>query len=53
VTVVALVAATVNVDEAPDAIVVGFAAMVTVGLGVTETVAVAEADPPAPVAVAV
>jgi hypothetical protein len=53
VTVVALVAVTVNVDEAPAAIVAGFAVMLTVGLGVTETVAAAVVEPPAPAAVAV
>ena len=55
VTPVALVAVTVNVDEAPAAIDVGFAVMVTVGAGlaVIVTVAVAEALPPGPVAVAV
>jgi hypothetical protein len=54
---VALVATTVNVDDFPEAIEVGFATMVTVGAGfvieVTVTVAVAEAVPPAPVAAAV
>jgi hypothetical protein len=57
VTVVALVAATVNVDEVPELIEAGLATMVTVGTGgaagVTVTVAVAVALPPAPVAVAV
>ena len=54
-TPVALVAATVNVDELPDVIVVGFAMMVTVGaeIDVTVTTAVAEIVPPAPVAAAV
>ena len=51
----ALVAVTVNVDEPPEAIEVGFAVMVTVGAagGTTVTVALAEVFPPAPVAVAV
>jgi hypothetical protein len=58
VTPVALVAATVNVDELPAAIEVGLAVMLTVGAaggpaGVTVTVAVAVILPPAPVAVAV
>jgi hypothetical protein len=50
-----LVATTVNVDEAPELIVVGLAVMLTVGAGgaVTVTVALAVALPPAPVAVAV
>jgi hypothetical protein len=52
VTVVALVAATVNVDVAPAAIEVGFAVMVTVGPP-TVTVAVAVVFPPDPLAVAV
>jgi hypothetical protein len=54
---VAFVATTVNVDEFPETIEVGFATMVTVGTGfviaVTVTVAGAETFPPAPVAVAV
>jgi hypothetical protein len=57
VTVVAFVAATVNVDEPPAAIDVGLAVMVTVGAAAapTVTVAVAVADvlPDAPFAVAV
>jgi hypothetical protein len=55
VTVVAFVAVTVKVDAFPEMIVVGLAAMVTVGAGllVTVTVALALAEPPAPVAVAV
>jgi hypothetical protein len=55
VTVVALVAVTVKMDELPAVIDVGLAVIVTVGagLGVTVTVAVAEVFPPAPVAVAV
>jgi hypothetical protein len=58
VTPVALVAATVKVDELPETIEAGPAAMVTVGAGggpagVTVTVAVAVVFPPAPVAVAV
>jgi hypothetical protein len=52
-----LVATTVNVDEFPETIEVGFATMVTVGTGfviaVTVTIAVLEALPPAPVAAAV
>jgi predicted tellurium resistance membrane protein TerC len=50
-----LVAVTVNVDELPDVIEVGFAVIVTVGAEfvVTVTVAVAEVVPPAPVAAAV
>ena len=53
---VALVAATVNMDELPAGIEVGFAVMLTVGgvvLAATVTVVVAVAFPPAPVAVAV
>jgi hypothetical protein len=54
---VAFVATTVNVDEFPETIEVGFATMVTVAAGVetavTVTVAVAEMLPPAPVAAAV
>jgi hypothetical protein len=54
---VAFAATTVNVDELPDTIEVGFAVMVTVGAGVeiavTVTVAVAEMLPPAPLAAAV
>jgi hypothetical protein len=56
VTEVAFVAVTVSVEELPDAIEVGSAAMVTVGAGpdaATVTVAVAVAVPPVPVAVAV
>ena len=55
VTCVALVAATVNVDELPATTVVGFPAMVTVGAGfdVTVTVAFADAVPPGPDAAAV
>ena len=57
VTVVALVAITVKVEEPPDAMDVGLAVMLTVGAGgvagVTVTVVLAEALPPAPVAVAV
>jgi hypothetical protein len=55
VTPVAFVAVTVNVDELPEAIVVGLAVMPTVGAGagVTVTVVPADAFPPAPVAVAV
>jgi hypothetical protein len=52
---VAFVAVTVNVDELPEAIVLGFAVIITVGAGlpVTVTDAIAEAFPPAPVAAAV
>jgi hypothetical protein len=50
---VALVAVTVKVDELPDVIEAGFAVMLTVGAGDTVTVVLAEAFPPAPVAVAV
>jgi hypothetical protein len=51
---VALLAVTVNVEELPKVIEVGFAAILTVGAGlVTVTVALAEVFPPAPVAVAV
>ena len=56
VTVVALVAATVNVDELPAVIEDGLAAMVTVGGvagAVTVTMAVAVAVPPVPFALAV
>jgi hypothetical protein len=57
VTPVALVAATVKVDEFPATIEVGLAVMPTVGAGgvtgATVTVAVAVIFPPAPVAVAV
>jgi hypothetical protein len=55
VTEVALVAVTVNVDELPNAIDCGFAAMVTVGVGgcMTVTKADAVAVPPAPVTIAV
>lgn len=54
-TPVAFVAATVKVELLPTVMVVGFAAMVTVGAvpEPTVTVAVAVALPPAPVAVAV
>jgi hypothetical protein len=51
-----LVATTVRVELAPEAMVVGFAVMVTVGVllaGVTVTVACAVTVPPEPVAVAV
>jgi hypothetical protein len=50
-----LAAVTVRVDDAPEAIEVGFAPIVTVGTGfaVTVTVVVAVALPPVPVAVAV
>jgi hypothetical protein len=52
---VAFVAVTVKVDELPAVIEVGLAVIATVGAGpaVIETVAVAEAFPPVPVAVAV
>jgi hypothetical protein len=55
VTAVALVAATVKVDELPEVIEAGLEVIVTVGAGfcVTVTVAGATAVPPAPVAVAV
>jgi hypothetical protein len=55
VTCVAFVAATVKVDDAPPAIDVGFAVIVTVGAGlaVTVTVAVAVTVPLGPIAVAV
>jgi hypothetical protein len=48
-----LVAVTVNVDEPPVAIEVGFAIIVTVGVAPTITVVLAVAFPPAPVTVAV
>jgi hypothetical protein len=44
---------TVSVDEPPDAIEVGFAEMLTVGTEAIDTVAVAVAFPPVPLAVAV
>ncbi len=55
VTCVAFVAVTVRIDEAPAVIEVGFAVIVTVGdcADTTDTVAVAEALPPLPVALAV
>lgn len=54
VTAVALLAVTVSVEELPEVIEVGFAAILTIGAGlVTVTVALAEIFPPAPVAVAV
>jgi hypothetical protein len=57
ITDVAFVAVTVNVDELPDEIDAGLAAMVTVGAGLvaalTLTVAVEVTVPPGPVAVAV
>jgi hypothetical protein len=55
VTPVALDAVTVNVDELPVTIDVGFAVIVTVGdgFGVTVTVAASLVVPPGPVAVAV
>jgi hypothetical protein len=53
-TAVALVAVTVSVEELPEVIDVGLAAILTVGAGlVTVTVAPAETFPPVPVAVAV
>lgn len=54
-TAVAFVADTVKVEEAPAAMEVGLAAMVTVGDAdaVTVTTAVPDALPPVPVAVAV
>jgi hypothetical protein len=52
--VVALLAATVNIEDPAGAIDVGLATMVTVGAAlVTVTVALAEIFPPVPVAVAV
>jgi hypothetical protein len=50
-----LVATTVNVDEFPETIDVGFAVMLTVGarIALTVTVAVAEVFPPGPIAAAV
>jgi hypothetical protein len=55
VTPVAFVAVTVNMEECPVTMVVGFAAIVTVGAGlaVTVTIVVAVVVPPGPVAVAV
>ena len=54
VTAVALVAATVKVDDLPEVMEVGLAVMVTVAAGaVTVTVALAVVLPSAPVAVAV
>jgi hypothetical protein len=54
VTAVALLAVTVRVEELPAVIEVGLAAILTVGGGlVSVTVAVAEAFPPVPAAVAV
>jgi hypothetical protein len=55
VTWVALVAATVKVDEFPAVIEVGLGVMLTVAAagGVTVTVVAAEVVPPVPVAVAV
>ena len=55
VTLEAFVAVAVRVDESPAVIEVGFAVMATVGAGlaVTVTVAVADAVPPDPLAVAV
>jgi hypothetical protein len=52
---VAFAAVTVKVDDPPEVIEVGFAAMLTVGGGfaVTVMVALAEVFPPAPSAVAV
>jgi hypothetical protein len=56
-TCVAFVAATVNVDDPPETIVVGFALMLTVGVGFASTVTIAGGVeltvPPGPVAVAV
>ena len=51
----AFTAVTVKVDELPDVIEAGSAVMVTVGAGiaVTDTIAMAEAWPPAPFATAV
>ena len=55
ITAVALLAATVKVDELPTTIDVGLAKMLTVGGLMAATVTVAEADtlPPIPIAVAV
>jgi hypothetical protein len=56
VTCVALAAVTVRVDELPELMRVGLAAIATVGAGggrITVTAAVAVAVPPAPIAVAV
>jgi hypothetical protein len=53
VTALALVAVTVRVDGPPEATVVGFAVMPTVGVPATVTVAAAVVFPPVPVAVAV
>ena len=57
VTCVALVAVTVRIDELPEVIEVGFAVMLTVGAWFaaedTATVAVADALPPLPLAVAI
>jgi hypothetical protein len=53
VTVFALLADTVKVEELPAAIEVGLALMVTVGAGLMVTVADAEAFPPLPLTVAV
>ena len=52
-TVVAFVAATVSVEDPPEAIEDGFAEMLTVGAEAMVTVAIAVALPPVPVAVAV
>jgi hypothetical protein len=55
VTWLAFVAVTVKVDEFPDMIEVGLDVMLTVGegFGVTVTVALADALPPLPIALAV
>jgi hypothetical protein len=52
---VAFIAVTVKMDELPDGIEVGLAAMLTVGgrFEVNVTVALAESFPPAPLAVAI
>jgi hypothetical protein len=52
---VAFVAVTVSVEELPELTEVGLALMLTVGAAgaITDTAAVADALPPAPVAVAV
>ena len=53
ITCAAWVAVTVNVDEFPETIETGLAVILIVGRdGVTVTIAVAEACPPAPLAVA-
>jgi hypothetical protein len=53
VTVVALLAVTVKMDDEPSTIEVGLAVIVTVGAAATVTTAEAVTFPPGPVAVAV